>query len=116
MNKMKRAYVIEFGGEKEVDEMNALELNNIDSAILWISSSMQSDEEYFNIYIDYQLYLLKYKQYDSETNFYAKALVYVEYEEGTTKEMLQSNCTSVQQIIESNLSIVSKITTRMVEE
>ena len=25
VNKMKRAYVIEFGGEKEVDEMNALE-------------------------------------------------------------------------------------------
>lgn len=45
MNKMKRAYVIEFGGEKEVDEMNALELNNIDSAILWIHDSMQSDEE-----------------------------------------------------------------------
>ena len=49
VNKMKRAYIIEFGGEKEVDEMNALELNNIDSATLWIRDSMQSDEEYFNI-------------------------------------------------------------------
>ena len=65
---MKRVYVIEFGGEKEVDEMNALELNNIDSAILWIHDSMQSDEEYFNIDINYQLYLSKYEQYDSETN------------------------------------------------
>ena len=113
---MKRAYVIEFGGDKEVDEMNALELNNIDSAILWIRDSMQSDEEYFNIDINYQLYLSKYEQYDNETNFYGKALIYVEYEEKTTEEMLQSDCTSVQQIIESNLSIVSKITTRMVEE
>ena len=116
VNKMKRAYIIEFGGEKEVDEMNALELNNIDSATLWILDSMQSDEEYFNIDINYQFYLLKYEQYDSETNFYAKALIYVEYEEKTTEEMLQSDCTSVQQIIESNLSIVSKIITRMVEE
>ena len=33
---MKKVYLIELGGEKEMYEMDALELETIDSALVWI--------------------------------------------------------------------------------
>ena len=104
--KMKYYYIIEFGGEKEIHEMKALELNNINDAIDEIQGSMESDEEYFHISIKCDINLFKHNQ----------ALVYVEYESIVTYEMIESEVYSIKDIIESNLSIVSKIIARMVEE
>ena len=112
---MKEYFVIEFGGEKEINEMEALELDNINEAIKWIKGSMESDEEYYNINIDCEIQLMHYTQFGTELDFYAQAFVSVEYDDILNQEMKNSDIYSVQDIIESNLSIVSKITTRMVE-
>ena len=113
---MKKYFVIELGGEKEINEMEALELNNIDEAIDWIKDSMASDEDYFNIDIDCEIQLMHYTQFGTELDFYAQAFVSVNYETIVTDEMIQSEVYSVEDIITSNLDIVSKITKRMVEE
>lgn len=113
---MKKYYIIEFGGEKEINEMQALELENFDQAIIWILDSMESDEEYFDIDIYCDIKILKYEEYESKLDFYAKALVCTEYETIVTEEMMQSKIYSVEDIIKTNLSIISKITTKMIEE
>lgn len=99
-------YIIEFGGEKELHEMNALELVSVKDAIDWIQGSMESDEEYFNINIKCNINLFNHNQ----------ALVCVKYESIVTHEMMESEIYSVEDIITSNLSIVSKITKRMVKK
>lgn len=103
---MKKYFIIEFGGEKEVNEMKALELDNVTEAINWIKDSMECDEEYFNIDINCDIIMM----------YNAQAFVSVEYETIVTEEMFASDIYSVEDIITSNLSIVSKITKRMVEE
>lgn len=106
---MKRCYIIELGGEKEMHEMDALELENIDSALLWIQGSMDSDAEYFNIDINCSIYTQKYEQYETVRDFYSKALVYIDADSIVTEEMFASDIYSVDTIIESNLSVVSRI-------
>ncbi len=103
---MKKYFIIEFGGKKELHEMTALELVSIQDAIDWIQGSMDSDEEYFNIDIKCEINLFKPNQ----------ALVCVNYETIVTQEMFQSEVYSVEDIITGNLSVVSKIITRMVEK
>ena len=106
---MKKVYLIELGGEKEMYEMDALELETIDSALVWIQGAMESDSEYYNIKINCSIYVQKYEQYDTVRDFDAKALVYIDAESIVTEEMFASQIYSVDTIIESNLSIVSKI-------
>lgn len=115
---MKKYFIIELdmSNEDQLNEMDALELDNIDQAITWIQGSMESDEEYFNININCDIKILEYKQYGSELDFYAQALVCVEYETIVTNEMFQSQIYTVEDIITRNLSVISKITKRMVEE
>ena len=108
-DKMKRCYIIEMGGDKEVDEMLALELTDVDMARSWIQGSMKSDSEYYNCDINCLIIDLKYEQYDSTTNFYYKGLVYVEAKDIVNEEMSASDIDNVDTIIESNLSVVSKI-------
>lgn len=112
---MKRVYLIEFGGEKEVNEMLALELFNIDSAILWIKDAMESDEEYYHTHISCDIYIQQYDQYGSDLNFNCQALVYINANDTVNDEMLASDISNVDTIIESNLSIVSRITCKMIE-
>ena len=106
---MKKCYLIELGGEKEIHEMKALELDNINEAIDWIKDSMASDEDYFNIDIDCKIQLMEYTQFSTELDFYAQAFVYIDAETIVTEEMFTSQVYSVDTIIKSNLSIVSKI-------
>lgn len=108
---MKRCYIIELGGEKEMYEMESLELDNIDSAILWIIDAMKDDSEYYNCKIKCQLYNQKYEQYDTERDFFCQVLVYIDADDkiGTNDKV------NIEDIIESNLSIVSKITCKMIE-
>lgn len=106
---MKQVYLIELGGEKERYEMDALELNNIDDALVWIQGSMESDSEYFNVPINCTIFLQKYAQYETMRDFYSKALVYIEAETIVTNEMIHSEVYDVRTIIEDNLSVVSKI-------
>ena len=106
---MKKVYLIELGGEKEMYEMDALELETIDSALVWIKGAMESDAEYYNIDIKCSIYIQKYEQYDTIRDFDAKALVYIDAESIVTEEMFESQVYSVDTIIESNLSVVSKI-------
>ena len=112
---MKRCYIIEMGGDKEVDEMLALELEDVDDARSWILGAMESDSEYFNCDIDCSIIDLKYEQYDSTTNFHYKGLVYIEADDEIGIEVKDDECSDVETIIETNLSIVSKIVTKMVE-
>lgn len=111
----KEYYIIELGGAKEVNEMSALELNNVDQAIAWIQGSMESDAEYYDININCNIETLKYEQYDDEMDFYCKALVTIEYDSVVTHEMMESDIFTPNIIITSNLSIVSQIITKMVE-
>ena len=112
---MKKYFIIEFGGEKEINEMEALELDNINEAIDWIKDSMASDEDYFDIDIDCEIQLMHYTQFGTELDFYAQAFVSVDYQNIATHEMVDSEMYSVEDIIKRNLSIVSKITKTMVE-
>ena len=86
---MKRVYLIELGGEKEMYEMDALELKNIDDALVWIQGSMKSDSEYFNVPINCAIFLQKYTQYETMRDFCGKAFVYVEAETIVTDEMFK---------------------------
>ena len=112
---MKRCYIIEMGGEKEVDEMLALELTDIDMARNWIQDSMKSDADYFNCNINCLIVDLKYTQYDSTTNFYYKGLVYIDADNNVNIPTNKDECSNVEDIIETNLSIISKITHKMTE-
>ena len=98
---MKQIYLIELGGEKERYEMESLELNNIDDALEWIQGNMESDSEYFNVDIKSDIYVQKH--------FHNKAIVYINAETIVTAEMSDSKIYSVETIIESNLSVVSRI-------
>lgn len=121
----KTYYIIELGGEKEVWEMESLELKNMDDALHWIKDSMKDDSEYFNVNIECDIYPIEFEEYeDSKTDYKAlnkvidfkgKALVYIKSEDIVTDEMKASDIYDVDTIIESNLSIVSKIITRMTE-
>ena len=115
---MKKYFIIELdmSNEKQLNEMDALELDNIQDAIEWIKGSIESDEEYFNINIDCDINIFKYTQFGSELDFSAQALVSVEYETIITAEMMASQIYSVEDIIKRNLSVISEITKRMVEE
>lgn len=110
---MQNAYILEFGGKKEVYEMKSLELDNIDNAISWIKETMRSDEEYFHKKIDCNIFILKYEEYDDI--FYCKAIAYINTDSTITNEMIQSDIKSIETIIETNLSIISKITCKMSE-
>lgn len=113
---MKKYYIIEFPmEEKELNEMDALELDNIDQAIDWIQGSMDSDEEYFNIHLNCNIDILKYEQYGSDLDFYCKALVSVDFDSIVTEEMFASNVYSAETIIEENLSVISRITHKLIE-
>lgn len=112
---MQRCYLIELGGEKEIEEMIALELGNIDSAMLWIVDNMNSDAEYFNCNIQCRCYLQHYEQYNNELNFYAKCLIYISADDKIGIKVNKDECSDVESIIESNLSIISKITTKMID-
>lgn len=98
---MKKVYIIELGGEKELNEMNALELKTIDDALEWIQENMESDAEYFNVDIKSDIYIQKH--------FHNKAIVNINAETIVTEEMFESDIYDVDTIIESNLSIVSRI-------
>ena len=98
---MKKIYLIELGGEKERYEMESLELNSIDDALEWIQGNMESDSEYFNVDIKSDIYVQKH--------FHNKAIVYINAETIVTTEMSDSKIYSVETIIESNLSVVSRI-------
>ena len=121
----KTYYIIELGGEKEVWEMESLELKNMNDALHWIKGSMKDDSEYFNVNIECNIYPIEFEEYeDSKTDYKAlnkiidfkgKALVYIKSEDIVTDEMKASDIYDVDTIIENNLSIVSKITTRMIE-
>lgn len=107
---MKRVYIIELGGEKEVNEMDALEMTTtIDNAIEWIQDTMKSDAEYFNCRINCTIYIDYDKDDNSLTNQYCDALVYIDADRIVTEEMFASDIYDVETIIESNLSIISKI-------
>lgn len=106
---MKKVYLIELGGEKEMYEMDALELEDIGDALVWIKNAMESDAEYYNIDIKCSIYIQKYEQYNTVRDFDAKALVYINAETIVTEEMFASQIYSVDTIVKSNLSIVSKI-------
>ena len=113
---MKKYFIIELGGEKETEEMKALELEDIHQAIEWIENSIEDDAEYFEVNINYDINIIKYEFCGSDLDFYTQALVCVEYETIVTEEMFASDVYSVEDIIKSDLSIVSKIKARMVEE
>ena len=102
---MRKIYLIELGGKKEMDEMDALELKTIDDALDWIQNSMESDSEYFNVPINCTIY----EKRNASTDRHYKALVYIEAETIVTAEMFESEVYSVETIIETNLSVVSKI-------
>ena len=107
---MKKVYLIELGGEKEMYEMDALELPyTIDSAIDWIQSNMEDDSRYFNINIKCTMYSDYDKNDNSLKHQYCDVLVYIDAESIVTEEMFESQIYSVDTIIESNLSVVSKI-------
>lgn len=104
---MKQAYLIEFGGKKEKYEMDALELpHTMDSAVNWIQGSMESDSEYFNCYIDCSII---YEDGNDLTTQHCNALVYIDADDTFTEEMSASDVSNVEDIIEDNLSVVSKI-------
>ena len=105
---MKACYLIELGGEKEVHEMKALELETMSDALEWIGCNMESDSDYFNIDIKYDIYVQKH--------FHNKAIIYIDVETIVTPEMFDSEIYSVETIIESNLSIVSKIMKKFVQK
>lgn len=98
---MQKVYLIALGGEKERYEMESLELNSIDDALEWIQGNMESDSEYFNVDIKSDIYVQKH--------FHNKAIVYINAETIVTAEMSDSKIYSVETIIESNLSVVSRI-------
>lgn len=102
---MRKIYLIEFGGKKEMDEMDALELKTIDDALDWIQNSMESDSEYFNVPIDCTIY----EKRNASTDRHCEALVYIEGETIVTPEMFESGVYSIETVIETNLSVVSKI-------
>ena len=114
--KKQKYYIIELGGAKEIYEMKALELNNIKEAIEWIEEAIKSDEDYFNINIKYNIEIIQYKEYETELNFYAKALVFVEYDSIVTYEMIDSEIFDIKDMIESNLNIISKIKLKLIKE
>ena len=112
---MKKYYIIEIGKtEKELDEMDALELENIEQAIEWIQGSMESDAEYFNIGIKCNIEILV--DYDSDLDFYSKALVSVDFETIVTQEMIESEVYYAEDIITDNLTVISTIEKRLVEK
>ena len=100
-------YIIEFNGEKEQNEMDALELQTIEQAIEWIEGAMESDAMYFNINIDCDIGIIKNKRYDNEK--YCQALAHIKYDHIVTDDMMDSDIYAPDIIIRSNLSIVSKI-------
>lgn len=102
---MQRAYLIKFGGEKETHEMNALELNGINDAIDWIKGTMESDSEYFNCNIECNIYIQ-----DVEN---CKALVYINADDKIGIKVGDDECSDIETIIETNLSIISKIIHKM---
>ena len=107
---MKKVYLIELGGKKEMYEMDSLELpHTIDSAIDWIQGNMEDDSQYFNINIKCTMY----SDYDKDDNNlkhqYCNVLVYIEADSIVTEEMFASQKYSVETIIENNLSVISKI-------
>lgn len=114
--KKQRFYIIEFGGKEQIHEMEALEQNNLKDAIEWIEGIIESDEDYFNIDIKYNIEIITYKQYNSDLDFYAKAFVSTEYETIVTNEMIESEVFDIKDIIEGDLSVVSKIKLKMVKE
>ena len=116
--KKQKFYIIEFdmSNEKQLNEMDALELENFQQGIEWIQGIIESDNEYFNIDIDYNIEIIKYKQYGSDLDFYAKAFVSVEYDSIVTYEMIDSEVFDIKDIIEDNLSVISEIKLKMVKE
>lgn len=112
---MKKYYIIEIGKtEKELNEMDALELESIEQAIEWIQGSMESDAEYFNVSIRCNIEILV--NYDSDLDFYSKALVSVDFETIVTQEMIESEVYYVEDIITDNLTVISTIEKRLVEK
>ena len=114
--KKERFYVIELGGKKEINEMKALELKNINQAIIWIEDSIESDKEYFNIDIDFNIKIIDYEFCGNDLDFYCQAFVSTKYNSIVTYEMIDSEVFDIKDIIESNLSIISKIKLKMVKE
>lgn len=114
---MKRCYIIEFGGEKEVNEMKALEIgfDDINDAFDYIIETMDSDGEYFNCNIECTIYLLDIALLYSSHNHYCKALVYVDADDEIGIQVREDECSDIETIIETNLSIISKITHKMME-
>lgn len=112
---MKRYYIIEIGKtEKELNEMDALELENIEQAIEWIQGAMESDAEYFNVSIRCNIEILV--DYNSDLDFYSKALVSVVFETIVTQEMMESEIYYVEDIITDNLTVISTIEKKLVEK
>lgn len=104
---MMKVYIIKLGGEKELNEMDALELSHTtDSAVNWIQDSMESDSEYFNCNIDCTII---YTDDNDLTTQHCNALVYIDADDTFTEEMSASDVNNVEDIIEGNLSVVSKI-------
>lgn len=113
---MRRCYIIELGGEKELNEMDALELQpTIDDAIDWIQNNMESDSEYYNININCTIYIDYDKDDNDLTNQYCDALVYINTDDKIGIQVRKDECSDIETIIETNLSIISKITHKMTE-
>lgn len=107
---MIKTYLIEFGGKKELNEMDALELSpTIDSAIDWIQGNMKSDSEYYNCHINCTIYANYNANSNNLTTQHCDALVYIDADSIVTEEMFESDIYSIDTIIESNLSVVSRI-------
>lgn len=88
-------YLIELGGDKEINEMDALELTSYKDALTWIQSSIESDAEYYDINVVVSIHTIKYVEYSSSMDFYALTFVYCECDK--------------KDVVEDNLDVISKI-------
>ena len=109
--RIRLSYILEFGGNKELNEMSALELNNYDDACDWIISSLNCDSDYYktNIDIPHIVTLEYYNDNDNSKNFHAQTMFIIETNNKIRTNIKKDEYYNIVDIIESSLTVVSKI-------
>ena len=104
-------YIIKFGEIEQVDEMLALELTTYYEAREWIIESLHCDAEYYNAKIKVKGFEdLYYEEYEGESiDLTATAILIIEADDVVGIDTAEDEISDMVEIIESSLSVVSKI-------